>query len=84
MSMQSQEDQMNEWTRVAVKVPADGDLVDVRLLSGNVVKSVEYSAGRFWKVRTANGGHTYEVEAWREIAKQPRSKTADGTTESTD
>jgi len=74
---------MSEWTRASVKLPADGELVDVRLVSGRDVKSVEFSAGRFWKVRTANGGHTYEVEAWREIAKQG-SKKADGTTESKD
>jgi len=73
---------MSEWTKASVKLPTDGELVDVRLAGGRLVKEVEFSGGRFWKVRTANGGQAYEVEEWREIAKQQGSKKADGATES--
>jgi len=63
---------MSEWTNVESKTPAEGELVDIQLVSGQEVKEVGFSDGRFWKFRSGNGGHAYEVRAWRPIEKPPR------------
>lgn len=62
---------MNEWKNPADETPAEGEMVEIRLPGGKQVKPVEFSVGRFWKVRKGRGGHTYVVEAWRSLgAKQ--------------
>lgn len=73
---------MSEWTKPSDRLPEDGRMVRVRLVGGQVVKRVEFAAGRFWKVRKGNGGHAYEVEAWGEIDTPKRSR--DERSESTD
>lgn len=65
---------MSEFIKVADGLPADGQIVEIKLMDGRKVKPVEYSAGRFWKVRKERGGHEWiSVEAWREIAAPKRS-----------
>ena len=70
---------MSEWMKVSKELPVDGEIVDARLGTGRIIKAVEFAGGRFWKYRSGNGGHAYDVEAWREI-KQGKEKN--GSTES--
>lgn len=75
------EEQMSDWIKVSDGLPQDGEMVDeVRLNTGQIVKRVEFIAGRFWKVRQGNGGHAYDAVAWRTRKK----RADDGRTESTD
>lgn len=77
---------MSEWNKLSEKMPAEGEAVEIRLPGGRTIKSVEFSSGRFWKVRTGNGGQAYTVEAWRAPESQPeprKKRSVDGNTEST-
>ena len=65
---------MAEWKKASDSLPNDGDVVDIRLVSGPIVRRVQFAGGRFWKVRKGNGGHAYNVDAWREIVAPKRSK----------
>ena len=60
---------MSEWHDPSKKLPADGEAVDVRLAEGRIVRKVEFSGGRFWRIRQGNGGQAYNVAAWREIGR---------------
>ena len=76
---------MSEWNDLSVKRPAEGEVVDIRLPGGSCIKSVEFSDGRFWKVRKLIGGQAYTVEAWRAIESRKESRekrSADGTDQS--
>ena len=86
---------MSEWIDPADKLPAEGELVEVRLPGGRRIKPVEYAAGRFWKVRRGTGGHAYTVDSWRSLDAPKRGRTPeasasenivvdDGRSESTD
>ena len=63
---------MSEWNETSAQLPAEGELVEVRLPGGRKVKPVQYAAGYFWKYREGAGGHTYNVEAWRALVSKPR------------
>ncbi len=65
---------MREWNDLSVKSPVEGEVVDIRLPGGSCIKGVEFSKGRFWKVRKAIGGQAYTVEAWRAIESKPESR----------
>ncbi len=72
---------MREFTDLSVKRPAEGEVVDIQLPGGSVINGVEFSKGRFWKVRKAIGGQAYTVEAWRAIESKTegrRERVADG------
>lgn len=69
---------MNEWNDPSAKLPAEGEQVEVRLPGGRRVKPVEFSAGRFWKVRKdSGGGHAYVVDAWRALEAPKRGRTVE-------
>ncbi len=62
---------MSEWnTDLSAKLPAEGEPVEIRIPGGKTIKPVEFSRGRFWKVRKEIGGQAYTVEAWRAIEKR--------------
>jgi len=79
---------MRDWKKPSDGLPNDEDAVEVRLADGRKIKPVTYAGGRFWKYRVGNGGHAYNVVAWREIetpkADPPKRSKVDGDTESTD
>lgn len=76
---------MTEWKKASKALPNDGDVVDIRLASGPIVRRVQFAGGRFWKVRQGNGGHAYNVDAWREIGRpKKQERETDGVSESTD
>jgi len=65
---------MNEWNDPSAALPVEGQHVEVRLVSGQRIKSVEFALGRFWKVRKGAGGHAYSVAAWRSIEAPKRGR----------
>lgn len=69
---------MNEWNDPSAKLPAEGEQVEVRLPGGRRVKPVEFSAGRFWKVRKGSGGHAYMVDGWRSLEAPKKGRTLTG------
>ena len=70
---------MADWTKVSISLPEEGETVDVRLTDERTIKGVEFAGGRFWKYRSGNGGHAYDVVAWRSIKAK---KEENGSTES--
>jgi len=75
---------MNEWNDPTVKVPAEGESVEIRLVDGMTRRPVLFSDGRFWKFRKGNGGHEYTVKAWRSIEVPKRVGRDDGSTKDSD
>ena len=81
---------MSEWNDPSVKLPKDGESVEIRLPGGRCLKPVGFADGRFWKFRRGVSGHDYTVEAWREIEvpkmskEPPRRSGLDGATKGTD
>ena len=78
----SEEQTMTEWNEPSVKSPEEGDLVEIQIPGGGRVKDVEFSDGRFWKVRSGNGGQAYTVDIWRSREKRaetPKRVAVDGT-----
>ena len=55
---------MNEWNNPSVKMPAEGDLVEIEISGGRRIKPVQFAAGRFWKIRKGLGGQAYPVVRW--------------------
>lgn len=73
---------MSEWNDPSVKMPTEGEPVEIRIPGGRTIKPVTFSKGRFWKVRKGAGGQAYTVESWRAIeirTETRKSRTADGT-----
>ncbi len=73
---------MSEWNDLSVKLPAEGEPVEIRIPGGRCIKPVLFSQGRFWKVRKKIGGQAYTVEAWRSKEKRaetPKKVAVDGT-----
>ncbi len=72
---------MSEWNDLGVKMPTEGESVEIRLPGGRCIKPVLFSQGRFWKVRKTIGGQAYTAEAWRPIESKSESRhkrVADG------
>jgi len=65
---------MTDWIDPAEQLPNDGESVEVRLVGGDKKKPVEFLGGRFWKYRSGNGGHAYNVAAWRPIGGKRAEK----------
>ena len=81
---------MSEWNDPSVKLPSEGESVEIRLPNGESRRPVGFAGGRFWKYRRGAGGHAYDVAAWRGIEEPkmskepPRRSGFDGDSKSTD
>ena len=63
---------MSEWKSLE-ESPKEGEIVEIRLPGGKIIKGVEFSQGRFWKKRVGKAGHVWNVVAWRSIEKRRES-----------